>query len=147
MSQNCCNRDILAKFAIFSSPKATCFKLKTKCTTFVCNAWAAISEKRYFVILTQISNMRVEKISCPHCHILLASELIRDLTDIPTFNKYKLFIRNLEIQKSPNLKWCPNPKCSVVVSTNASKKTSKCPKCATEICNKCNREAHPRSSC
>lgn len=95
----------------------------------------------------QISNMRVEKISCPHCGVILTQDLIRGLTEVSTFNKYKLFIRNLEIQKSPNLKWCPNSKCSVVVSTNPSKKTSKCPKCSTEICNKCNREAHPRSSC
>ena len=59
---------------------------------------------------------------------------------------YRLFLRNLEIQKSPNLKWCPNPKCSVVISTT-SKKTSRCPKCETEICNRCNREAHHGRSC
>lgn len=91
--------------------------------------------------------MRIEKISCPHCGIPLQPDVIKDLTDLTTFNKYRLFLRNLEIQKSPLLKWCPNPKCSVVVSSNPDKKTSKCPKCATEICNKCSREAHPRSSC
>lgn len=83
--------------------------------------------------------MRIEKISCPHCGIPLQPDVIKDLTDITTFNKYRLFLRNLEIQKSPLLKWCPNPKCSVVVSSNPDKKTSKCPKCATEICNKCSR--------
>ena len=45
------------------------------------------------------------------------------------------------------MKWCPNPKCSIVINTTTKKKTSKCPKCATMICNKCNREAHPKSSC
>lgn len=73
--------------------------------------------------------MRVQKISCPHCGTLISSEVIRDLIDSQTYNKYKLFLRNLEIQKSPNLKWCPNPKCSVLVNTNRDKKTSKCPKC------------------
>lgn len=90
--------------------------------------------------------MRVERIACPHCSLALPPEAIRELTDTPTYNKYRLFLRNLEIQKSPNLKWCPNPKCSVVISTT-SKKTSRCPKCETEICNRCNREAHHGRSC
>ena len=53
----------------------------------------------------------------------------------------------MEIQKNPNLKWCPNPKCSVVISANKSKVTIKCPKCQTMVCTKCNREAHPKQSC
>ncbi len=131
MSQRSYNPGIPVKYAIFSMSKATCFKLKAKCTQFAYNVWEATYEKRYLHSNIQISNMRVEKISCPHCGVFLTQDLIRDLTDIATFNKYKLFIRNLEIQKSPNLKWCPNSKCSVVVSTNPDKKTSKCPKCAT----------------
>ena len=39
--------------------------------------------------------MRVERLSCPHCGRHLDSEAIKDLTDNITFNKYRLFLRNL----------------------------------------------------
>ena len=91
--------------------------------------------------------MRVEGISCPHCTKLLPSQLIHELVDASLFAKYRMLLRNIEIQKNPNLKWCPNPKCSVVVKAAGSKKTSKCPKCQTLICNKCNREGHSGKSC
>jgi predicted RNA-binding Zn-ribbon protein involved in translation (DUF1610 family) len=95
----------------------------------------------------QIGNMRVDGLGCPHCGMVLPNDLIRDLVDLPTYNKYRQFLRNMEIQKNPHLKWCPNSKCAVVVNVNPKKKTSKCPKCGTLICNRCNREAHPKSSC
>lgn len=84
---------------------------------------------------------------CPHCDQLLTPDAIREFVDPLTFTKYQNFLRNLEIQKNPNLKWCPNPKCSVVIRANTKKKTIKCNKCGTSVCTKCNREAHPRKSC
>jgi hypothetical protein len=39
--------------------------------------------------------MRVERIACPHCSIPLPPEAIREFTDTPTYNKYRLFLRNL----------------------------------------------------
>ncbi len=95
----------------------------------------------------KIDNMRIQRLSCPHCGDHLPDNFIKDLLDRATFNKYRQFLRNLQIQKNPNLKWCPNPKCSVVFNTNPKKKTSKCPKCASQLCNRCNRQAHPKSSC
>ena len=83
--------------------------------------------------------MRVEGLSCPHCNLVLPNDYIQQLLDRPTYNKYRQFMRNLEIRKNPNLKWCPNSKCSVLVSTDAKKKKSKCPKCSTLICNRCSR--------
>ncbi len=54
----------------------------------------------------------------------------------------------MQINTNPNLIWCPNPKCSIVISikkrkenfTNLINFNSKisCPKCQCKICLKCN---------
>ena len=76
--------------------------------------------------------MRVEIMTCPDCGVVLTDELIRGYVDNITYNKYKVFKRNAEINRNPDLKWCPNSKCSVVISTHKEKsKTIKCPKCQT----------------
>lgn len=89
----------------------------------------------------------MEGLGCPHCNAPFPNDVLQEFVDLPTFNKYQTFLRNLSIQRDPNLKWCPNPKCSVVIKTNPKNKTNKCPKCSTLICSRCNREAHPSSSC
>ena len=69
--------------------------------------------------------MRVENIVCPHCQAAIPTEIIRELLDAPMFAKYRKLVRNVEIQKNPNLKWCPNPKCSIVVKAAQGRKKSK----------------------
>ncbi len=67
--------------------------------------------------------MNADSILCPHCEMKLTSKIIKDLVSPELFKKYLAFLKNLEIQNNPNLIWCPNPKCSVVISLKEKKKT------------------------
>lgn len=65
--------------------------------------------------------MKIEKISCPHCDLLLDPKLIPNLISAFTFERYKFLKKNILIRQNEELKWCPNPKCSVVVKINPKK--------------------------
>ncbi len=67
---------------------------------------------------------------CPHCGELITPDIVKQYVNSTLFEKYQTFLHNLQIQKNPNFKWCPNPKCSVVISVSKDKKgVIKCPKC------------------
>lgn len=73
--------------------------------------------------------MEIESIKCPHCDAKLTDDIIRQFASPKAFVVYEKFSKNLEIQKNPNLMWCPNPKCAVVISIQKKKKNFSCPKC------------------
>lgn len=85
--------------------------------------------------------------TCPHCADQIGPDIIKEYVNKTLFEKYQTFSRNLQIQRNPNFKWCPNPKCSVVITVNKKKSVAKCPKCETLVCTKCNGVAHPKQSC
>lgn len=39
--------------------------------------------------------MRVEGLGCPHCGVHISNELMSELVDLPTYNKYRQFLRNI----------------------------------------------------
>jgi len=49
----------------------------------------------------EIQNGQVEEIKCPHCDLKLSQEQIQELVDQITFEKYKKFLMNKQIQKNP----------------------------------------------
>lgn len=84
---------------------------------------------------------------CPHCNIRLKQEWIEGLVEQRTFKKYKLFLSNKQIFSNPQLRWCPNPKCSKIIDLKGkSERTATCV-CGTVVCTKCNREEHPKLTC
>ncbi len=67
---------------------------------------------------------------CPHCGELITPDIVKQYVNSTLFEKYQTFLHNLQIQKNPNFKCCPNPKCSVVISVSKDKKgVITCPKC------------------
>jgi hypothetical protein len=46
-------------------------------------------------VIMKIGNMKVERITCPHCTAILTPEIISQFVDRTTFDKYKVFVRNL----------------------------------------------------
>lgn len=91
--------------------------------------------------------MNVETIQCPHCGVRMGEDVVKLFASEKNFKMYEQFLKNLEIQKNPNLMWCPNAKCAVVISVMKKKKVFECPKCHCKICSKCKNEAHPHKTC
>ena len=99
-------------------------------------------------LIEEINVGKVQDLKCPHCLKKFENDVIKQLLSEQMYQKYTRFVSNNRILADPLLRWCPNPSCSVVVKipiSIISKFT--CESCKTEICLKCNREAHDPLSC
>lgn len=88
------------------------------------------------------------KIVCPHCSEELNEETIKEFVPERIHKKYKTFLRNIKVNTNPLCKWCPNPKCSDVITLPKERAPKgKCGTCSTEVCGLCGRLYHGGISC
>eukprot|EP01016_Furgasonia_blochmanni_P046611 TRINITY_DN6743_c0_g4_i1.p1 TRINITY_DN6743_c0_g4~~TRINITY_DN6743_c0_g4_i1.p1 ORF type:complete len:396 (+),score=44.76 TRINITY_DN6743_c0_g4_i1:42-1190(+) len=98
---------------------------------------------------SRINVSMVKEIKCPHCEIKIAEEVLKLLAPPASYEKLKRFQRDREISEDPNLRWCPNPKCSriLVIGNRDAINEFTCEFCAFKFCLSCNNPPHPDQSC
>jgi hypothetical protein len=92
----------------------------------------------------------VEKISCPFpkCDSEVTSFDLEYILTPPMFDKYRIFLRNVRINKDPTMRWCPNPGCEEPVKRrNDQNLLMVCSKCECEFCYTCSKDFHPGKTC
>lgn len=96
----------------------------------------------------EIENGKVKQLKCPHCSEALTYEIIKKFTSPDLFQKFEKFYDNMEVNKNPLLRWCPNHKCGKIITLQSIKSPKgRCESCQTEICPKCNKDFHPHKKC
>ena len=75
------------------------------------------------------------------------------MLDEDTFKKFLRFRKSIEIDKNPDLLWCPGSGCETVLKKSELKRAKlksgnwQCTTCSQEICSKCLMVAHPSKKC
>ena len=79
---------------------------------------------------------------------MLTEQEIEQYTTHQIYTKYQNYIKNYEVNINPLKRWCPNPKCTEVITLETTTdQTAVCEKCGFEICTLCNRTVHIGISC
>ena len=83
---------------------------------------------------------QVLKIKCPNqeCRIQIESTEIRSLINSDTYEKFKRLLKNFEVGRSKDKKFCPFSGCEgVIQSSSKDTKKIECPTCNRSLCFSC----------
>lgn len=91
------------------------------------------------------------KVKCPEykCDSVTDTAMLLSLVSIKHVQLLQKQRANLDVESSPNLKWCPNPRCGRVLKRRNDGKDSvtvSC-ECGKVVCFSCLRDAHWPASC
>ncbi|OMJ77777.1 hypothetical protein SteCoe_22570 [Stentor coeruleus] len=97
----------------------------------------------------RIIENKVNPIPCPYynCRYLLNEDEIQKVVGTELFDKYKLFNRNTELVKNPNLRFCPQIDCKGYDIGSSKKHKLLCNECSLEYCYYCNEKWHINKTC
>jgi len=82
------------------------------------HTWHRQCIQRYVEI--GIESASVSKLSCLYCGQNMACDDIKELVSQHEFTKYQRFLHNLEVDRNPDLRWCPTPGCETVLRREAN---------------------------
>lgn len=104
----------------------------------------------------RVMNSEVNKLFCPliSCQRDISMKLLQShLMEKDIYNKYLRFNRQNEINRNPDLKFCPTPNCEgfltkpLTSSSSGFQKIVKCEVCLKETCFNCLHPSHPGETC
>jgi len=95
-----------------------------------------------------IAEFKIENIKCPQdgCTEVFSKELIQQILDEETFQKYEAMLLTKITNKNTSTKICPKPGCSVPYTVHKGSKHTVC-ECGTKICNNCGNFLHKGKNC
>ena len=124
-----------------------CFQNDTNNIIPPCNHFACLSCLRDY-ILHRINDKKFDEMNCyfKNCKQILSKKLILQVLNEEEQKKYMNYLTEIEILKSPNLKFCPYPNCLSSIEKNADG-PSIC-KNGHKVCFNClSTSYHPNLSC
>jgi E3 ubiquitin-protein ligase RNF19A len=74
-------------------------------------------------------------------------ELIKKYVNAEIFNKFQRYVENQKVLLNPMLRFCPNCPSGIIKLNNENDPKATCPECKAEVCTKCNRRFHNKTSC
>lgn len=97
----------------------------------------------------RISESNVLSLPCPQtsCPYVLKESEVESLVPPEFYQKYKIFLRNVNLSKNPNLRFCPAVDCQGYDVGSSKKRKLKCNECFSEFCYYCNEPWHYSGSC
>jgi hypothetical protein len=62
----------------------------------------------------RVSERKVKEMTCPafNCPVTLYDEELKLYLDPPIYSKYQRFLQETELEKNPDLRWCPKVTCT-----------------------------------
>jgi len=95
-----------------------------------------------------INEFKIENMKCPQdgCRELFNKDLIQQILDEESFQKYEAKLLAKITNKNTDVKICPKPGCSVPYNVHKGSKFTTC-ECGTKICNNCNNFWHKGKNC
>jgi len=102
-----------------------------------------------------VRECNIGKLKCLEyeCREIISNEIAHQVLDEDTYKKFLRFRQSIEIDKNPDLLWCPGPGCETVLKKSQLKKERlksgnwSCKTCNQEICSRCFLVAHPSKKC
>eukprot|EP00743_Colponemidia_sp_Colp-15_P000142 GILK01000164.1.p1 GENE.GILK01000164.1~~GILK01000164.1.p1 ORF type:complete len:492 (-),score=63.48 GILK01000164.1:91-1485(-) len=100
-------------------------------------------------LLNKIVSGEMSSMICPDtsCREPLPSSYVEAHVSDELFQKYTRFKKNLQLEKDPNVRWCPTPDCGTALTGSMKKPRLKCSKCEAETCFICSHKWHPNRTC
>jgi len=125
-----CFDEVLVKDIVFASCKHN----------FCVTCWNGYLE-------TKVKDGEVLKLNCPYpkCRRPVERKEIKARLSPEMFEKFNRFYTQAQLSLNPNARWCPTPNCDQVMFGSKLDPRLKCPKCAHEICFRCNHDWHTGS--
>lgn len=103
--------------------------------------------KDYLVVL--LSERKIHEVTCPafNCPVILTDDELRLYFASTDYEKYQRFLKEIELEKNPNLRWCPQISCSGYDYGAMDKRRLTCNQCGFSYCFYCLETWHQAGKC
>ena len=97
----------------------------------------------------RLSERKIKDVTCPafNCPVRLNETELRRYLDPGDYEKYQRFLREIELEKNPDLRWCPKIDCSGYDCGGVDKRKLICCTCGFTYCFYCLEAWHQAGKC
>lgn len=97
----------------------------------------------------RLSERKIVGVTCPafNCPVVLIEEELKRYFEPADYEKYQRFIREMELEKNPDLRWCPKIDCSGYDYGGLDKRKLICSSCGFTYCFYCLEAWHQAGKC